>query len=59
LVFDVATVKQEQLGLRLDSQKGPIDMLLIDHAEKPTEKLNAGVRTGREAAILCVQIKRG
>ena len=26
---------QEQLGLRLESQKGPVDVLVIDHAEKP------------------------
>ena len=28
---------QEQLGLRLRSQKTPTDVLVIDHAEKPTE----------------------
>jgi uncharacterized protein (TIGR03435 family) len=29
---------QPQLGLRLESKKGPVDMLVIDHAEKaPTE----------------------
>jgi uncharacterized protein (TIGR03435 family) len=28
---------QEQLGLRLVQQKGPVEILVIDHAEKPVE----------------------
>jgi uncharacterized protein (TIGR03435 family) len=28
---------QEQLGLRLESQKGPVDVLVIDHVERPSE----------------------
>ena len=28
---------QEQLGLRLDRQKGPVEILVIDHAERPAE----------------------
>jgi uncharacterized protein (TIGR03435 family) len=28
---------QEQLGLRLDSQKGPVKMIVIDRVEKPSE----------------------
>ena len=29
---------QDQLGLRLESKKGPVDFLVVDHAEKsPTE----------------------
>jgi uncharacterized protein (TIGR03435 family) len=27
---------QEQLGLKLDSGKGPVDVLVIDHVERPS-----------------------
>jgi len=30
------TVLEEQLGLRLESQKGPVEILVVDHAEKPS-----------------------
>lgn len=33
----IFTAIQEQLGLRLDSQKGPVPILAIDHAEKPSD----------------------
>ncbi len=34
----LVTAVQEQLGLRLESKKGPLDLLVIDHADKtPTE----------------------
>ena len=32
----IFTALQEQLGLRLDSAKGPVDMILIESAEKPS-----------------------
>jgi len=32
----VFTAVQEQLGLKLESTKGPVDVLVIDHIEKPT-----------------------
>jgi uncharacterized protein (TIGR03435 family) len=28
---------QDELGLRLDKQKGPVEMLVVDHLEKPSE----------------------
>jgi uncharacterized protein (TIGR03435 family) len=31
------TALQEQLGLKLESQKGPVEMLIIDHVERPSE----------------------
>jgi uncharacterized protein (TIGR03435 family) len=31
------TALQDQLGLRLESAKGPVEVLVIDHIEKPTD----------------------
>jgi uncharacterized protein (TIGR03435 family) len=31
------TAIQEQLGLKLESQKGPVEIMVIDHVERPSE----------------------
>src|SRR5262249_48538294 len=34
---DLFTAIQEQLGLKLERMKGPVDVLVIDHIERPEE----------------------
>jgi uncharacterized protein (TIGR03435 family) len=31
------TAVQEQLGLKLESEKGPVDVIVIDHLDLPSE----------------------
>ena len=33
----IFTAVQDQLGLKLEPQKGPVDMIIIDHVERASE----------------------
>jgi len=32
----IFTILQEELGLKLDSGKGPVEVIVIDHIERPS-----------------------
>jgi uncharacterized protein (TIGR03435 family) len=34
---DIFTAVREQLGLKLDSHKGAVEVMIIDHVERPSE----------------------
>ena len=34
---DIFAAVQEQLGLNLEAKKGPVEVLIIDHFERPSE----------------------
>ena len=34
---EIFTAIQEELGLKLESTKAPVDVLVIDHVEQPSE----------------------
>ncbi len=34
---DILTALQEQLGLKLENEKGPVDVIVIDHIDRPSD----------------------
>jgi uncharacterized protein (TIGR03435 family) len=50
----IFTAVQEQLGLKLDSDKGPVDIIVIDSVAKPSENQAAKKNPGRLLTEPCL-----
>jgi len=51
---DFFTALEQQTGLKLESRKGPVQILVIDHAERPTEVGGLLKRLWQSTAFLAV-----
>jgi bla regulator protein BlaR1 len=54
----VFTVVQDQLGLKLESQKGPVEYIVVDHAEKP-ESMDGAEVVDPAAKMVPVALAQG
>jgi uncharacterized protein (TIGR03435 family) len=43
------TALEEQLGLKLDSQKGPVEMFMIERVEKPSDNFEPPIAKQQQA----------